>query len=588
MKLVNGVKVMGAGKDVVDKIFELSKRRGFFWPSYEIYGGVAGFYDMGPYGTELKNNIMALWRYHFITRYQELNVEIETPVIAPGKVFEASGHVDSFTDPIVECTSCHRLYRADHLLEERLGTKLEGLPNEELTRLIKQNNIRCPACGGPLGEVRTFNLLFKTQIGPYSGNVGYIRPEAAQGMFVSFKRVYQAMRNRLPLGIAQLGRVGRNEISPRQGMVRLREFTIMEFEFFFNPAQPKAEHYIERVLDKKMRILSKRDRQEGKEKPLEYSVGEALEEKIIINPWLAFWMYESQEFIKKLGIPYENQFFEEKLPEERAHYSSQTFDQLVKTSRWGWVEVSGHAYRGDYDLKRHMEYSNEDLTVFVQYDKPVVRKVRRIKVNKSILGRVLRDKTVRALKLLKEKEHEIISNLEAGKPVLVDGTEIPVEALQIVEEEEKLTGEKIIPHVVEPSFGSERLVYVTLEYAYREKEGRITLSIPRQIAPIKIAVFPLVNDGKLVEKALLIKEEFVRHGYKVIYDETGSIGRRYARADEIGVPLAVTIDFQTLEDGTVTFRDRDTWEQVRVHSNKVLDKAREFIYEGKNLENLSQ
>ncbi len=573
-------------KDIVDKIFELGKRRGYFWPSYEIYGGVGGFYDMGPYGAELKNNIISLWRKHFITRYQELNVEIETPVIAPEKVFKASGHVESFTDPIIECTSCKRLFRADHLIEEAIGLRLEGTTPEQLTKIIRENNIKCPVCGGELGDVRTFNLLFKTQIGPYSGSVGYIRPEAAQGMFVSFKRVYQALRNRLPIGIAQIGRVGRNEISPRQGMIRLREFTIMEFEFFFNPKEPRHESYLSSIEDKKIKLLTAENRRKGSEKPEEYTIREAVETNTIVNPWLAFWMYESQEFIKKLGIPYEYQFFEEKLPEERAHYSSQTFDQMVKTARWGWVEVSGHAYRGDYDLSRHMEYSGEDLTVFVQFEKPIVKKIKKLAINKAVLGRVLREKTGDVLAKLKEKEESIIKSISEGEDIIIDGIKLPREAFSVVEKEEKITGEKIIPHVVEPSFGSERLVYITLEYAYREKDERTVLSIPRELAPIKVAVFPLVDNRELVELSLSIRDKLVNRGYRVLYDRSGSIGRRYARADEIGVPVAITVDFQTLEDNTVTLRDRDSWKQVRVDSGDIARVIDEFIYMGKTLEEL--
>ena len=486
----------------------------------------------------------------------------------------------------MECTSCRRLFRADHLVEEHLNIKAEGLTTSELTQIIREHNIRCPVCGGQLGEVRTFNLLFKTQIGPYTGSIGYIRPEAAQGMFVSFKRVYQAMRNRLPLGIAQIGRVGRNEISPRQGMIRLREFTIMEFEFFFNPKDPKADNYVEKVIDKKLRLLTADMRARGEEKPIEATVGEALSEGMIKNPWLAFWMYETQEFVNKLGVEYNNQFFEEKLPEERAHYSSQTFDQLVKTARWGWVEVSGHAYRGDYDLSRHMKYSGEDMTVFIQYKEAKVVKKKKLEINKGVLGRRFREKTPVIIEKILRNEEDVIRLIEKREKVVIEGEEIPLEALRVVEKEEKISGEKIVPHVVEPSFGSERLVYITLEYAYREKDGRVILSIPRYLAPVKVAVFPLVAEKDLVSKALFIREALVGEGYKVMYDETGSIGRRYARADELGVPVAVTVDFQTLEDNTVTLRDRDTWNQIRVPLENLLKTVNMFINEDKTLEDI--
>ncbi|MEM3515793.1 MAG: glycine--tRNA ligase, partial [Saccharolobus sp.] len=196
--------------EVIDKVLDLAKRRGIFWPSYEIYGGIAGFYDIGPIGTKIKNKIVELWRKYFIKDNSDLVVEIETPIVGPAKVFEASGHIENFTDPIVECTNCKKIYRADHLIEDVLKKSVEGLKPDELTRIIKENNIRCPTCGGELGEVKLFNLLFMTNIGPYTGSLGYLRPETAQGMFTSFKRVYESSREKLPLGIAQIGRVCRN------------------------------------------------------------------------------------------------------------------------------------------------------------------------------------------------------------------------------------------------------------------------------------------------------------------------------------------------------------------------------------------
>ncbi|MCS7364433.1 MAG: glycine--tRNA ligase, partial [archaeon GB-1867-035] len=227
--------------DKYDKIVELAKRRGFIWPAAELYGGVRGFIDFGPLGAALKRNIEEKWRRWFILRHQDFIVEIETPVVMPARVFEASGHLEHFTDFIVECTKCHRKFRADHLIVEQTEIRdVEFLSIEELNSIIKEKNVKCPECSGKLGLVQTFNLLFKTTIGPYSESIGYARPEAAQGMFLAFKRVYEVMRNKLPLGIAQLGRVLRNEISPRQGPIRLREFTIMELELFFDPEDPKC------------------------------------------------------------------------------------------------------------------------------------------------------------------------------------------------------------------------------------------------------------------------------------------------------------------------------------------------------------
>lgn len=568
-----------SGQDKFEKIVDLALRRGFFWPSYEIYGGVGGFYDLGPLGTILKRNIEEKWREWFILKHQDMVVEIETPIIAPAKVFEASGHVEHFIDPIVSCLKCGRVYRADKLIEEKVGTSVEGLKPEDLDKIIVENKINCPACDGPLSKVKVFNLLFKTTIGPYSESVGYLRPETAQGMFTAFKRVYESMRNRIPLGIAQIGKVARNEISPRQGMIRLREFTIMEVEFFFDPEAPHCP-LLEKYKNNKLRILSADLKAKGIKEPVEINVIDAVKNKVIKTPWLAYWMVISQEFVKDLGIPSKNMFFEEKMPHERAHYATQTFDQLVKVSRWGWVEVSGHAYRSDYDLSRHMEYSNKDLTVFKKYEKPRIIRKKRLAINKLMVKKLLRERAVKAFEILSKLSISEVENLikAPGKFIILsDEIKVPKEFVKVAEYEEKVHGKKYVPHVVEPSFGTERLVYVTLEYAFSEEDGRIVLKLPKSIAPIKLAVFPLVNKKELIDKARYVYNELVNAGYTVFYDESGSIGRRYVRADEIGIPYAITVDYQTLEDHTVTIRDRDTRKQIRVKISELRDELNKLF-----------
>jgi len=569
---------MNREHDKYDKVVELAKRRGFFWPSFEIYGGVAGFYDLGPLGTLLKNNIIRLWREFFIIRHMDMVVEIETPVITPGVVFEASGHLHHFTDPIVECTSCRRKFRADQLIEEALNIKVEGRSAEELTEIIRENNVRCPFCSGDLGEVRVFNLLFQTFIGPYTQNKAYLRPEAAQGMFTSFKRVHTVMREKLPLGIAQIGRVARNEISPRQGMVRLREFTIMEVEFFFDPEEP-GEPPLSR-FGGNLRILTADAKVKGEEGPKTYGVEEAVQEGIIKNKWLAYWMAVARDFIKALGVPENHMYFEEKLPHERAHYATQTFDQLVRISRWGWIEVSGHAYRGDYDLQGHMRYSGQDLTVFKKFEKPVTRKVEKVFVNKVVIGRLFKEKSAEVLKLLESVGTDLIKEaLSKGESYIeIKGFKVPASAVEVRVIEEKVVGRKFIPHVVEPSFGAERLVLMVLDHAYTEEEERVVLKVPHHIAPIKLAVFPLVAKEPLVSIAKELFSKALAEGIPAIYDDSGSIGRRYARADEVGVPYAVTVDYQTPEDKTVTIRERDTRAQVRVGLSEVVSRIKELVH----------
>ena len=567
----------GRPRDMYEKVVELARKRGFFWPSFEIYGGVAGFYDLGPLGTLLKNSIAQLWREYFVVRHMDMVVEIETPVITPRAVFEASGHLEHFTDPIVECLSCGRKFRADQLVEEACGVRVEGLSTDELTKILREKGVKCPVCGGELSDVRTFNLLFQTYIGPYTQNTAFLRPEAAQGMFTSFKRVFTAMRERLPLGIAQVGRVARNEISPRQGMVRLREFTIMEVEFFFDPEEPGGPPF--NRFGGRLRILTAGDKVGGRGEPEAYGVEEAVEEGVVKSPWLAYWMAVSRDFVKELGVPEGDMFFEEKLPHERAHYATQTFDQMVRVSRWGWVEVSGHAYRGDYDLSRHMKFSGRDLTVFKRFEKPLVRRFEKLVVNKAVIGRLFKGESGEVLKLLgRVSVADVRRAMSSGsKTIEVGGYKVPLEALSIREVEERVSGRRFIPHVVEPSFGAERLVLVVLDHSYSEEGGRVVLRIPPRVAPIKVAVFPLLPKEELVSVAREVYQAFLSQGITAVYDDSGSIGRRYARVDEIGVPYSITVDYQTLEDSTVTIRDRDTRQQVRVRVKDVINEVRKRL-----------
>jgi len=560
---------VSVSSDKYEKIVDLAARRGFFWPSYEIYGGLAGFYDLGPLGSLLKENIRKLWLDYFVFRHQDMVVLIETPVIAPEIVFKASGHVESFTDPIVSCSKCGKIYRADHLLEDLLGIKVEGLRPEELTLIIRERGVKCPSCGGELEDVRTFNLLFQTNVGPYKHDVAYLRPEAAQGMFTSFKRVFNAMRYSLPLGIAQVGRVARNEISPRQGMVRLREFTIMEVEFFFDPEDSEEPDFSK--FPEKLRILTADARSKGLDEVIVVKPEEAVAEGIVLNKWLAYWMSVAQAFAKELGLREDEILFEEKLPEERAHYSKQTFDQLVSISRWGWVEISGHAYRTDYDLSRHMQFSGEDMRVYRELKKPEEVIKKRVVIDQELLREYFGLDTPRVLQALRKLSVEEVEKILREGEVLVEGFKVPARVFRTEEVKEVVRGRRFIPHVVEPSFGAERLLLVVLDKAYSEEGGRVVLKLPPKLAPYKLAVFPLIpKEESLRMLARKIYHDAVKAGLTVIYDEDGSIGRRYARVDEIGVPYAVTVDYQSLEDNTVTIRFRDSREQVRIKSDEVV------------------
>ena len=559
-------------------ISELARRRGFFWQSYEIYGGVSGFVTYGVLGARLKQNIETKLRELFVNR---LNVmEVESPIITPAAVFEASGHVASFKEPMVECLKCRKRFRADHLLREAAkmsDAETEKLGLDELDESIKKQKIRCPECQGELGETKHFLTMFETKIGPYSEAVGYGRPEAAQGIFVEFNRLYDMAREKLPFGVMQIGHALRNEISPRQGLVRLREFTIADLEFFFDPEEPYC-WLLKEVEDEKMRLLLADTKLKGSEETVEVTVREALNRGIVKSQWQIAFMALAKRLLIELGVPAEKQRFIEKLPWERAHYSLQSFDQEVLVDRWGWIEVSGHAYRTDYDLKSHMKNSGVDMRVFKEYGQPVEKEQCTVKPVMAKLGPIFKGEAAKVAETLSNTPPE---ELEAafkkeGHYSLGKHRILP-EHVDITLQKTVERGKHFVPHVVEPSFGSDRLLYVTLEYAYHVKEDRALLSFPREISPIQLGVYPLLCKDGLPEKAMAIYRMLIDKGFITEYDEAGSIGRRYARADEVGVQLGITVDYDTLKDETVTIRDRDSWKQIRCPISQLGELLHEYF-----------
>jgi glycyl-tRNA synthetase len=573
--------------DKFTAVNELARRRGFFWQSYEIYGGVGGFITYGPLGAKLKQNIEHKLREIFVNKLGIL--EIESPVIAPGKVFEASGHVDHFKEPMVECSRCHKRFRADHLLEEYAkisSTEAEKMSLEEIKEAIEKNGILCPECGCTFNAPQHFLTMFETTIGPYAGAIGYGRPEAAQGIFVEFNRLYAMAREKLPFGVLQIGHALRNEISPRQGLIRLREFTIADLEFFFDPEEPNC-CLLKDVENETLRLLLAENRLKDSEQTIELTVKEAVAQKVIRAEWQAFFMAMAKKLLIELGVPAEKQRFIEKLPWEKAHYSSQSFDQEVYVERWGWIEVSGHAYRTDYDLSSHVKASGADMRVFKEYETPVEKEQLVVKPIMAKLGPAFKNEAAEVAELLlKAEPEEVVASLEKKGYYTVGNRKILPEHVEVTHQKTILRGGRFIPHVVEPSFGSDRLFYVALEYAYRVKDDRVLMSFPRGIAPTQVGVYPLVSKDGLVEKALEVHKLLAREGFAVEFDETGSIGRRYARADEAGVPLGITIDYETLGNGTVTIRDRDTWQQVRSQIKDLPELLHKYFQEKINFEDL--
>lgn len=562
-KIFKGVTVtspkLRANMDKHAKVMDLAVRRGFLWPSYEIYGGTSGFYDYGPLGTQLKNKLERLWRKMY--NEGEGFLEISTPTISPKEVFEASGHIKSFVDPMVECEKCKEVFKADQLIELVTGKKLTGRPFQELNAIIREKRIRCTDCGGKLSNVWDYNLMFKTNIGPGSGKVGYLRPETAQGIFTLFNRLYAHQRKKLPFGVTQIGRAYRNEISPRQGVIRLREFSQAEAEVFVHPSEkihPKFKEY----ADVPIKLVP----HGGKEMRL--TAREAVEMGIVGNELLCYHLILVKKYLEKVGLPEEEMRFRQHLKTEMAHYADDCWDAEIKTDRFGWIEVVGIADRTDYDLKAHEEHSNVEHKAFIPYIKPRIKE-RKILIPKiAALGREFKDKAKEIIDLLKDVDEQGFDSFKAkgyidlevsGKRIRLGGEYIDAKITQ-----EKIHGEKVTPHVIEPSYGIDRILYCILEKAYNERDGRKVMSFKASIAPIDVAVFPLIAKNELNRIAMEIFENLRGRGLHVIYDESDSIGKRYSRVDEIGVPYSITIDFETLEDESITIRERDSMSQIRI------------------------
>jgi glycyl-tRNA synthetase len=437
--------------DKMEKIVSLAKRRGFVYPGSEIYGGLANSWDYGPLGTELKNNIKQLWWKRFVQTRDDM-VGIDAALIMNPKVWEASGHVATFTDPLVECKACHSRFRADQI----------------------DVNAKCESCGKTDGfsEPKMFNLMLKTFLGPSEeqANVAYFRPETAQAMFVQFKNVQTTSRKPIPFGIAQAGKAFRNEITPGNFVFRTREFDLMEFEYFIPIPKQDSDW----------------------------------------NDVFEFWREEMVKWISDdLKLNMNNIHQVEISAEDRAHYSKRTID-FEYDYPFGQKELYGLAYRGDYDLQKHMQASGESL----EYTDPQ-------------------------------------------------------------------TNEKYVPHVIEPAFGLDRSFLVVLLDHYKEEgEGnskRVWLSLPPKLAPYKVAVFPLLkNKPELVDKARGIYNELSKH-FMTAWDDRGNVGKRYYSQDEIGTPFGITVDFDSLEDNTVTVRHRDTTEQERIKIDELVTYLTEKI-----------
>ncbi len=561
----------------MSELMEMLVRRGFLWQSFEIYGGMAGFIDYAPLGNNLRRKIENTWRRFFVI--DERAAEIDTPTIGIEEVFIASGHATSFTDVAIECEKCGRVFRADHYIKEKLGIEVDESV-EAVKEAMELYDVKCE-CGGRFKEPTPMSLMFSTTIGPGRGKRGYLRPETAQGMFVDFKRLANYFREKLPFGVAQIGRAYRNEISPRQGVIRLREFNQAELEFFVNPREkkhPKFHLYANDVV----RLIDKFDEEH------KVTLREAVEKGIVAHEVLAYFIGKTRRFLLEIGIRDEKLRFRQHKDDERAHYAADCWDAEVLTS-FGWIEVVGIADRTDYDLRRHSQFSGEDLSVFVQYPQPVRVKTKKVVPKMEKLGPVFREKAREiAEKLSQLSDAGSVVEVEVGGEVV----KVSGEFFEVVEVEEEVKGERIVPHVIEPSFGLDRITYAVLEHAFDKDivdgEERRVLRLKRCVAPIEVAVLPLLSREPFTGKAMEIAEMLKGEGFYTEYDDSGSIGRRYRRFDEIGTPFCVTIDHQTFEDETVTIRDRDTTRQVRVAVSELAAILRELLSSERSIEEFGE
>ena len=564
---------------------ELAKRRGFFFGSNGAYGGTAGFYTFGPQGAALKRNVEEAWRDRFTRK--EGNREIEAPTVMPEPVFEASGHLDGFDDMLVECGECGESHRADHLVEDATDLEdAESLSGGAVEDLIRDHDVACPSCGAALAgrEVEDFNLMFATEIGPGDAQPGYLRPETAQGIFVEFPRLKEYARGNLPFGITQIGPAYRNEISPRGGLLRLREFTQAELEQFIDPETDDPP--IDRVADVDVRLYPASEQEAENGEYRDTTVGEAVADGTIGSAWVGYYLGIAQEWYERVGIDADRFRFRQHLAGERAHYAADCWDAESEVDG-DWIEIAGFAYRGDYDLSKHDAYGDDAFTVFKRYDEPRTVERATVDPDMSVLGPEFGADAAAvadALEALAERDPDAFEGetvtVSVGEGDAAETSAVDADVANFAVEEVTETGEHITPHVVEPSFGVGRTVQTLLAHAYEtdqvDGEDRTYLGLAPEVAPRDAAVFPLVtNDDRLVELATRVADDLRTAGLSVAYDDSGSIGRRYRRQDEVGTPFCVTVDRDGIEgDGpeTVTVRERDSAAQVRIPVEDLADE----------------
>jgi len=570
-------------------------RKFFVVPSFEIHGGVAGLFDLGPPACGLKANILSMWREHFVL--QENMLEMDCTNLTPHNVLKTSGHIDRFTDLMVKDEVTGVCARADKLLEDAIDHLIDNNPTmpqsekdehllvqrqadaykpEEIDVLLKKYEVKSPE-GNPFGASFPFNLMFKTTIGPEGTSDAYLRPETAQGLFVNFKRLVEYNAGKLPFAAAQIGLGFRNEISPKGGLLRVREFCMAEIEHFCDP-NDKLYPRFKLVKDKVLTLFSA-ENQLSTGKTDQMTIGDAVSKKLVDNETLGFFLARTQIFCERIGMDPARIRFRQHLKTEMAHYACDCWDLEVKTS-YGWMECAGHADRSAYDLTVHAKATKTDLVATKMLSKPQTIEIAKIKLNRKQLGMVFKAEQRAVANAIDDLAQSwanfepFAAKLEADGKAEIAGFEVTKDMFTYEKKSKTIHEIKYTPSVIEPSFGIGRILYSLLEHSFDVRENdeqRTFLKFKPVVAPIKVAVLALQKDNQFEPIISDLKASLMDLNLSSkVDDSTASLGKRYARSDELGIPFAITVDFDTVSSGTVTMRDRDSMTQIRAKINDIV------------------
>ncbi|EFY98685.1 glycyl-tRNA synthetase (class II) [Metarhizium robertsii] len=632
-------------KPVLDAML---RRRMFYTPSFEIYGGVGGLYDYGPPGCSLQANIVDLWRKHFIL--EEDMLEVDCTVLTPHDVLKTSGHVDKFADWMCKDPKNGEIMRADHFVEAILEARLNGdkeargqkveekddpkkkkkkakseavklddavvqeyeevlaridnYDGPQLGELIKKYDLKNLATGVLPSDPVSFNLMFQTSIGPSSNLPGYLRPETAQGQFLNFAKLLEFNQSQMPFASASIGKSYRNEISPRAGLLRVREFLMAEIEHFVDPHGGKKHHRFHEVEDVVLLLLDRDTQLSGKTETKRVTVGEAVKSGLVDNETLGYFLARIHLFLDKIGVDLSKMRFRQHMANEMAHYACDCWDAELLTSS-GWVECVGCADRSAYDLSVHAKKTGAPLVVRERLEEPLVIEEWQVDIEKKKFGPLFKKdaKTVEtALLATSQEEREKLAKQlkDSGKISLDvagvgDGkVEVGSDTLKIEFRKRIENTREFTPNVIEPSFGIGRILYSLIEHNFWTRgsdggdEARGVLSFPPTVAPTKVLIVPLSNNVQFRPIIKKLSQQLRLAGISSrIDDSSASIGKRYSRNDELGTPLGITVDFQTLQDDTITLRDRDSTAQVRAEESKILDAIKALVDGSKNWEKVA-